>query len=56
VVRRHGIENGARVVEPGTRLAADAMSGVYEQGAAECRRIGVGVWNVAETVTWLAQA
>jgi nicotinamidase-related amidase len=37
-------------------LAADAMSGVYEQGAAECRRIGVGVWNVAETVTWLAQA
>jgi hypothetical protein len=37
-------------------LAADAMSGVYDQGAAECRRIGVGVWNVAETVTWLAQA
>jgi nicotinamidase-related amidase len=37
-------------------LAADAMSGVYDQGATECRRIGVSVWNVAETVKWLAQA
>ncbi|WP_207944880.1 cysteine hydrolase family protein [Actinomadura rubrisoli] len=34
-------------------LVADAMSGVYDRGAAECRRIGVPVWNVAETVKWL---
>jgi len=37
-------------------LVADAMSGVYEQGAEECRRIGVGVWSLAETLSWLEQA
>jgi nicotinamidase-related amidase len=35
-------------------LVADAVSGGYDQGLAECRRIGVSVWDVVEAVKWLA--
>lgn len=37
-------------------LVADAMSGVYERGLAECRNIGVRTWDVSETRAWLASA
>ena len=35
-------------------LVAEAMSGVYERGLEECRRIGVRVWDLGETEKWLA--
>jgi nicotinamidase-related amidase len=34
-------------------LVAEAMSGVYERGVEECRRIGVRVWDLGETEKWL---
>lgn len=34
-------------------LVAEAMSGIYDRGAEECRRIGVGVWDLDETLGWL---
>jgi nicotinamidase-related amidase len=34
-------------------LVTDAVSGGYDMGLAECRRIGVSVWNVVEVVKWL---
>ncbi|SPM33510.1 Nicotinamidase-related amidase, partial [Mycobacterium rhizamassiliense] len=35
-------------------LVSDAVSGVYERGADECRAIGVAVRDVAQTLDWLA--
>jgi nicotinamidase-related amidase len=34
-------------------LVADAVSGGDDRGLAECRRIGVSVWDVVEAVKWL---
>lgn len=34
-------------------LAADAISGLYERGVAECRAIGVDVLGLSETLDWL---
>lgn len=36
-------------------LVADAVSGTYQRGVDECRRIGVAVHDVAETLDWLAR-
>ncbi len=35
-------------------LVADAVSGLYDRGVAECRAIGVDVLGLSETLDWLA--
>ncbi|MGH3969176.1 MAG: cysteine hydrolase family protein, partial [Mycobacterium sp.] len=37
-------------------LVSDAMSGIYERGIEECRRIGVDVADVAATLEWLGRS
>lgn len=34
-------------------LVADAISGLYDRGAQECRAIGVAVRDTAQTLDWL---
>ena len=36
-------------------LVADAISGLYDRGADECRAIGVAVMDTAQTLGWLAR-
>nr|WP_255342530.1 isochorismatase family protein [Mycobacterium sp. UM_CSW] len=36
-------------------LVSDAISGLYERGADECRAIGVDVVGLSETLAWLAR-
>jgi hypothetical protein len=58
------IENGARVVEPGTRgsqISPELLPGEVELHhesllRGEFQQVGPRERNVAETVTWLAQA
>ncbi|MCV7099525.1 cysteine hydrolase family protein [Mycobacterium palustre] len=35
-------------------LVSDAISGLYDRGIAECRGIGVAVWDLSQTLDWLA--
>jgi nicotinamidase-related amidase len=36
-------------------LVSDAISGLYDRGAEECRAIGVEVLGLSETLDWLAR-